>query len=80
MILKRTCRQCGEEKQIEVDAAAVARWQAGQHIQVAMPEVSADDRELLISSFCGKCFDELFAEDEDGLTDDDEGDEEEFEE
>jgi hypothetical protein len=62
--ITKTCRECGIEKYIECDPAAVMSWQAGVHIQDAMPEVSADDRELLISGICGQCFDKLFEEDE----------------
>ena len=35
------------------------------HAQDAMPNQSADIRELCISGTCGKCFDEMFKEEED---------------
>jgi hypothetical protein len=38
---------------------------ASRHIQQIMPNLSADDRELLISGMCGTCFDTTFAEDDD---------------
>jgi hypothetical protein len=75
ILLTRTCLECGEVKNISCDVAAVKRWQEGQNIQTAMPEVSEDDRELLISGICGKCFDALFADDEE----DEEPNEEEIE-
>jgi len=39
-----------------------SRWQAlnSQFIQDVLPDLSEDDRELLISGTCGKCFDTLF--------------------
>lgn len=37
----------------------------GMHIQDAMPNQPADIRELCISGTCGKCFDELFKEEDD---------------
>lgn len=35
-------------------------WKAGEYIQDVMPYLSADDRELMISGVCGKCFDMMF--------------------
>lgn len=32
------------------------------HIQDAMPSLSADDRKILISGICGPCFDSQFEE------------------
>tara|TARA_Y100000310_G_C20387451_1_gene671140 strand:+ start:362 stop:508 length:147 start_codon:yes stop_codon:yes gene_type:complete len=37
-------------------------WNNGSYIQNAMPYLSADERELLISGTCGPCFDVMFAE------------------
>ena len=36
----------------------------GMHCQDAMPNQLADIRELCISGTCGKCFDEMFKENE----------------
>jgi hypothetical protein len=56
---------CGESRTLEVPAEGFERWQAGELIQNAMPELSADDREQLISGTCGACWDRLFpSEDE----------------
>jgi len=39
----------------------LVHWKAGKmHIQEALPEFSADDRELLLSSICGTCYDKIF--------------------
>jgi hypothetical protein len=38
-------------------------WKEGMLIQDAMPELSADERQLLISGTCGKCWDKMFQED-----------------
>jgi len=42
------------------------KWSEGRgpFIQEAMPSVSADNREFLISGSCGDCYDEIFAEGE----------------
>ena len=57
-----TCRACRDNQQIHVFPDDVADWQNGKLIQDAMPYLSADERELIISGTCGKCFDEMFGE------------------
>ena len=37
----------------------------GELIQNAMPYLSPDEREILISGICGRCFDEMYGEDDD---------------
>ena len=57
-----TCRQCGDTHLLEPSREGFIRWKLeGELIQAAMPELNADQRELLISSICGKCFDAMFA-------------------
>ena len=59
-----TCIICGEEKSVEVPTEAFFKWyKHGIAIQYAMPMLSADDRELLMSQICGKCFERVFADD-----------------
>lgn len=73
MVVDRKCMRCGEIKSISVPDAGFQEWQAGELIQVAMPDVSAGDRQLLMSGICGECYDEMFPdENENG----DEGSEE----
>ena len=58
------CVVCGEEKFVEVPEEAFFKWyKHGIAIQYAMPMLSADERELLMSQICGKCFERLFADD-----------------
>jgi hypothetical protein len=47
-----------------VDAEEYARWQAGELIQVAMPNLDAEEREMLISGICPTCWEDMF-DDED---------------
>lgn len=54
------CRECKEYKDIPVTRAQLEAWTGGMLIQRAMPNVSPDDRELLISGTCGPCFDKMF--------------------
>ena len=63
-IVKR-CICCRQIKVVEVNKDGYIRWQVGEaHIQDALPELSAGDRELLISGVCSTCFDEMFAGEE----------------
>lgn len=61
MIVTAECRVCKREYQIMVPRGGYNMWAKGRmHIQDAMPQVSADDRELLKSGICGRCFDKMF--------------------
>ena len=60
-----TCRFCGEERKVAVPMDAYHNWRQGRmHIQYALPMLTADERELLMSGICGKCFDKTFGEEE----------------
>lgn len=64
--IEATCDMCKKTHTIEVPKAGYMQWlNGGARIQDAMPQLSDDDRELLISGTCGPCFDSLFADDED---------------
>tara|TARA_Y100000361_G_C11022820_1_gene270533 strand:- start:128 stop:340 length:213 start_codon:yes stop_codon:yes gene_type:complete len=59
------CRLCDTVHDLTVNVEGYVNWQAGEFIQDALPELSCDERELLISGTCGACFDKLFpSEDE----------------
>jgi hypothetical protein len=45
-----------------LDRKAVESWQAGEIIQVAFPDMSIDDREILISGTHPACWNKLFPE------------------
>lgn len=60
------CRLCDKETDLIVDAEAFARWAKGaSHVQLLFPNLSAADRELMISRTCGACWDKLFPPDPD---------------
>lgn len=67
MIISRkyVCKFCGTQLTVEADEEKLARFDAGEHIQDVFPELNEDDRELMISGVCGKCFDEMFADEDD---------------
>lgn len=58
------CQMCGGETVLKITDAAWQRYQMGEHIQSALSELDAGQRELLISRTCEKCFDNLFKENE----------------
>lgn len=60
--MKVQCRQCRAVFNLPVTVEQIARWRNGALAQNAFPNLSADDRELIISQTCGKCFDAMFAE------------------
>jgi hypothetical protein len=61
--INKTCIQCKTNHELQVNDQDMIRFHNGEHIQDVMPYLSADERELLISGICGKCFDEIFADD-----------------
>jgi hypothetical protein len=62
--MKITCQQCSEVHVVEVVFKDWSDWRSGKLAQDAFPYLSADERELLISGVCGKCFEEMFPPDE----------------
>lgn len=62
--VEMTCPFCGAEHCVEVNFAGFEAWQNGELIQRAMPDLSATEREQLISQICPKCQAEVFGEDE----------------
>jgi len=50
-----------EQFEIRGEDRDFIRWEEeGELIQNALPYLSADERELLISGICGGCFDKMF--------------------
>jgi RNase P subunit RPR2 len=69
MDLVVTCHNCGDTHCVNVNAEKYFQWkEGGVLIQNAFPDMSADNRELLISMTCGKCWDEMFGGFEDEET------------
>ena len=62
MIVEVTCRTCNKDYSLKVPFAGHAEWMEGELIQNALPELSAGERELLISGTCDACWDEMFPE------------------
>jgi hypothetical protein len=56
----KTCTVCGEYEVWSLDRKAVESWQGGEYIQNAFPEMSMEDREILITGTHPACWDKLF--------------------
>lgn len=66
--LTTECVCCRAKKTYTLPAARVKAWNEGMLIQDAFPELSADDREFLISGVCPECWNKIFnEEDNDGI-------------
>lgn len=64
-----SCKYCHNDFDVPVTPEQIRRWRNGGLIQRIMPNLSADQRELLMTRTCGTCFDKMFpaVEDETGL-------------
>lgn len=54
------CLYCGNTGIVVANRRGVMRWEAGELIQKALPELSAEHREQMISGFHPECFDKAF--------------------
>ena len=54
------CHMCGKTHTLHVYPEDLERWEKGEVIQNAMPYLRPEERELLISGICGRCFENLF--------------------
>lgn len=56
--IRTTCPLCGKVNYVEVSAIGFMRWQEeGVNIQNALPELSDNEREMLITGICPNCWD-----------------------
>lgn len=57
------CPSCGKTREITVPISGYQLWKSGTLIQQAMPDLSADDREGLLTGYCSSCWDSTFKDD-----------------
>ena len=62
LTLLTTCPICKRTKLITVPAAGYYAWKGGALIQNALPLLSSDERESLITGTCATCWDEMWKE------------------
>lgn len=59
-----TCPMCGKQYVVRVHYPSLMRWVEGKaHIQDALPLLSGDDLEALISGTCADCWERMFGDD-----------------
>ena len=63
-VVTNPCPACGERTNLEVDLTSYMRWQGGVLIQDAFPDLTNDERELLITGTHPACWDTMFGEEE----------------
>jgi hypothetical protein len=61
------CIQCGTDTIVLLPFTEFERWRSGTLIQAAFPEMSADDREVLITGTHPGCWDDMFKSEEEIL-------------
>lgn len=59
-----TCRSCKDGYDIDARQAHLVAWKAGALIQDVLSYLTTDERELLISQTCNKCFADMFPVDD----------------
>ena len=62
--VNNTCFHCGETNTITADKTAYMRWYTGEFlIQEAFPNLSTDERELIMTGTHPECWNRMFAQD-----------------
>ena len=54
------CYMCHVPQSVTADAAGFAKFEAGDYVQDCLPELSADEREFLLSGICPTCWAGMF--------------------
>ncbi len=63
-VVAAPCRHCDAVHELTVNVEGFVSWQSGKYIQDALPELSAGERELLISGTCDECWQRFFPEED----------------
>lgn len=61
MIVRTRCPRCRKQSAVLVDHAGYVAWCGGELIQRALPGLSADDREKLMTGYDSKCWNAIAA-------------------
>ena len=54
------CPRCYAERVLSVPLSGLRKWEKGALIQDALPGLSADDREALMTGICPPCWSVMF--------------------
>lgn len=64
-VINKTCVFCGKVHELVLASSKVERWRKGEHVQNVWPEMTPNEREVLISGTCSDCWDKYMVEDDD---------------
>ena len=64
IVKTKPCCVCGNYEVWSMDRELVDRWRGGENIQEVFPNMSAGEREVLITGTHPACWDKLFPEEE----------------
>ena len=56
------CPMCHKKSQLQVPLQGLEAWRRGELIQRALPELTADEREMLMTGTHPDCWDKMFEE------------------
>ena len=59
MDIRIKCVSCGKTFTLEVEKENWEKYTRGSMLQDALPELTADERELIINQLCGTCFNKI---------------------
>ena len=62
LLINKPCPYCGTISKVAVPESGLRQWKSGTRIQDALPMLTEDEREILMSGVCPKCWDEVFGE------------------
>lgn len=54
------CPKCGIRSEVILEREDVLRWVRGEHIQDVWPQMTAGERELIMTGYHSTCFEEDF--------------------
>lgn len=57
--ITKDCIFCGKTNKTEMSAVEYMNWQMGDLLQVAAPRLSDNEREMIISGTCPKCWEKM---------------------
>lgn len=60
VVRTKPCPICGKESTLVVDVEGFKRWQGGELVQRAFPDMSKGDRERLLSGTHDECWTQMF--------------------
>lgn len=59
------CQTCRKKYEFLVDPEGFYKWrEQGLYIQDALPDNTPEERELILNQICGKCWNEMFPDDD----------------